>query len=82
MLDRGDASRVLSTHVRKIGSFLLLLENASGPGDLDSHPLRGDRAEFGPLWVFATWRITFWFRDNNVWDADLVEYQQSRWNLN
>lgn len=76
--NRGDASRVLSTHVGKIRSILLALENASGPGDLDGvpglHPLRGDQSGFWSLWVSANWRITFRFSDGDVRDVDLVDY--------
>lgn len=79
LYERGDRSGIHPNWIPRVRSILALLESATAPETmnapgLDLHPLRGDRTGHWSVKVSRNWRITFRFRDGDVYDVNLIDY--------
>ncbi len=58
---------------------LAALDTATGIGDMDIpgyrlHPLKGKEKGRWSIWVSGNWRVTFEFREGNVYVLDYEDY--------
>lgn len=77
--ENGSARGLPPDHAAKIRRALFALDQASLPDDLRQpgfglHALTGDRAGCWSIVISRNWRITFRFRDGDVYDVDYEDY--------
>ena len=77
--ESGDTARVQAGHVKKLRFQLAALDTAISIKDMDIpgfklHSLKGDRAGQWAISVSGNWRVTFEFRDGNVYLVDYEDY--------
>ena len=63
----------------RIAVALADLDSANRPTDLDMpayrlHRLKGRMKDYWSISISGNWRITFRFREGDVYDVDLVDY--------
>ena len=74
-----DRSKINPDHERKLKARLQALDTASVIDDLNLpeyrlHKLKGDRKETWAISVSGNWRLTFEFRDGDVFVLDYEDY--------
>jgi len=77
--ERGDASKVTPSHVKRLRLILTLLAAAESIEDLnfpgsDLHSLKGEMKGFWAVKVSGNWRIVFRFEKGDVYDVDYLDY--------
>lgn len=75
----GTTKGIQAAHSRKLRMQLAALDTASSIEDLDIpgyrlHPLKGSRKGLWSITVNANWRLTFEFKDGNVYILDYEDY--------
>ncbi len=73
------ARRLAPEHVERLRDMLAVLEAARVPADVDLpgfrlHALRGRMRGHHAVSVSGNWRVTFRFRDGEVFDVDYLDY--------
>lgn len=78
---QGRSKKVHSSLLNRIKQRMDLLDATDDIDDsarafsaLRIHPLKGKRRATWSLWVSGPWRLTFKFRNGNVYDLDLEQY--------
>ncbi len=79
MYDGRTARRVAPAHVEKLRDILALLDQSSGPADMDLpglrlHALRGNLKGQFAVSVSGNWRVTFRFKSGHAVDVDYLDY--------
>ncbi len=77
--ETGGTAGIQPAHAKKIRLQLAALETATTIDDMDIpgfqlHPLKGNRRGQWAIAVSGNWRITFEFRDGNVYLIDYEDY--------
>jgi proteic killer suppression protein len=77
--DTGSTAGILAEHANKLRSRLTALETAEEIRDLDLlgfrlHPLKGDRQSIWSITVNGNWRLTFEFKDGDVYILNYEDY--------
>lgn len=77
--ETGNTKGVQAIHKTKLSSILAALNKAKYIEDLNMpsyklHPLKGDMKGLWAITVQANWRITFEFKDENVYIVDYQDY--------
>lgn len=78
--EKDDSSRLPADQVAKIGRILQALHKAKTLDPLRAvpgyklHPLTGPLKGFWSVWVTGNYRITFRFKEENVYDMDYIDY--------
>ena len=77
--DTGSAAGVQASHVQRLRLQLSALDTAHLIDDMDIpgfglHPLKGKLKGRWSIWVNGNWRLTFEFRDGNVYLLDYEDY--------
>lgn len=77
--EKGDASKLPATQLRKITSILSFLEIATSPQEMAQpgfgfHGLSGELQDFYAVKVTANYRIIFRFEGENAVDVDYLDY--------
>ena len=70
---------VTPEHVGKLRDILAVLDQSSGPEDVNLpgfrlHALKGPLKGHYAVWVSGNWRVTFRFEDGVAADVDYVDY--------
>jgi proteic killer suppression protein len=73
----GSTRGIQSSHARRLGTILAMLDVAAEPRDLNHpglrlHALKGAMKGHWSVWVNGNWRVTFRFAGA---DIELVDYQ-------
>jgi toxin HigB-1 len=76
---KGDASKLNSQHVEKIGDILFIIDSASTIEDTnfsgsDLHKLKGYRKNTYSIVVRANWKIIFEFENGDAYILDYEDY--------
>lgn len=77
--ERGDASKLTQSHLKRLHVVLTALNTASTikamnyPG-LGLHPLKGDKKNFWSVRINGGWRLIFQFEGGNAFDVDYINY--------
>lgn len=79
LYEEGSARGLSPALAGKLARMLARLDVARVPSQLDLpgwrlHPLKGNLGGAWSIRVSANWRVTFRFRDGDVFDVDLVDY--------
>ena len=79
LYETGKASGVQTTHVSRLRMQLTALDTAQEIDDMDIpgfklHPLKGKLRGRWSISVSGNWRITFEFREGNVFVLDYEDY--------
>jgi toxin HigB-1 len=77
--ERGDASSLLQSHVKRLRLILTQLDAAKHPQDMSFpgsglHSLKGRLKGHWAVSVSGNWRVTFRFQDSDVYDVDYQDY--------
>ena len=77
--ETGSTAGIQAVHVKKIRLELTALDTATRIGDMaipgfGLHPLKGARKGQWAISVSGNWRLTFEFRDGNVYVLDYEDY--------
>lgn len=77
--DTGSTRGIQPDHAKKLRLQLAALDTAQTIEDMDIpgyrlHPLKGNRKGIWSITVNGNWRITFEFRDGNVWIVNYEDY--------
>jgi len=77
--EKGRGAGVQPTHTKKLRMLLAALDTATAIDDMDIpgfglHPLKGDRKGQWAVSVSGNWRMSFEFRDGNVYSLDYEDY--------
>jgi proteic killer suppression protein len=75
----GNQAGIQSTHANKLRMQLIALDTALTIEDMDIpgfrlHPLKGQKQDRWSVWVNGNWRLTFEFRDGNIFVLDYEDY--------
>ena len=75
----GSTAGIQASHAKKLRMQLAALETAVIIEDMDLpgfrlHPLVGSERGRWSIWVYGNWRLTFEFRDGNVYVLDYEDY--------
>lgn len=79
LYETGSTAGVQARHARRLRMQLAALDTAQSIEDMDIpgfrlHPLKGREKGRWSIWVNGNWRITFEFRDGNVYVLDYEDY--------
>ena len=79
LLESGSTSGVQASHSKRLRLQLAALDTAQVIDDMDIpgfglHPLKGKLKGRWSIWVNGNWRLTFEFRDGNVYVLDYEDY--------
>lgn len=79
LFEKGRSSAVAPTLVNRLSIVLDYLDGAETPYDMNVsglrlHELKGNRKGTWSVTVSRNWRLTFTFRDGDVYDLDLEDY--------
>ena len=79
MFETGNASGVLAAHKTRLRMQLAALNTAMTIDDMDIpgfrlHPLKGEMKGRWAISVNGNWRLTFEFKDGNVFILDYEDY--------
>ena len=79
LFEAGGASGVQAHHVKRLRMQLAALDTAQTVEDMDIpgfrlHPLKGQMRDRWSITVNGNWRLTFEFRDGNVYVLDYEDY--------
>ncbi len=77
--ESGSASGIQPQHAKRLRMQLVALDTASTVEDMDIpgfklHPLKGSDKGRWSIWVNGNWRLTFEFKDGNVYVLDYEDY--------
>jgi toxin HigB-1 len=77
--EEGDSSKIQSDHVKKLRTRLTVLDTANSIEDIDRpgfalHLLKGTMKGRWAISVSGNWRLTFEFKDGDVWVLDYEDY--------
>lgn len=75
----GNTSGIQAKHAKRLKELLVLLDTAEQIGDMNIpgyglHALKGDRSDTWSLSVSGNWRVTFEFRDSDVYVVNYEDY--------
>jgi toxin HigB-1 len=76
--ETGSTAGIQASHAAKLGRMLTVLNRATDPQGMNQvgwklHPLKGNMAGHGSVWVSGNWRLTFAFKGE---DVELIDYQE------
>ncbi|MFC1680755.1 type II toxin-antitoxin system RelE/ParE family toxin [Pseudomonadota bacterium] len=79
--ESGTKSGIQAIHVGRLRLQLAALDTAQTIDDMDLpgyklHPLKGRMKNRWSIWVSGNWRLTFEFRDGNVFVVDYEDYHK------
>ena len=79
LFESGSTAGVQATHAKRLRLQLAALDTAQTIDDMDIpgfglHPLRGKLRGRWSIWVNGNWRLTFEFKDGNVYVLDYEDY--------
>lgn len=79
LFERGSTAGVQANHTKRLRLQLAALDTAQVIDDMDIpgfglHPLKGKLKSRWSIWVNGNWRLTFEFRDGNVYVLDYEDY--------
>jgi toxin HigB-1 len=79
LFETGSAADVQAAHARRLTMQLAALHTAQTIDDMDIHSfrlhaLKGTSAKRWSIWVNGNWRVTFEFKDGNVYVIDYEDY--------
>lgn len=75
---------VKKEHVKKLRQILIVLDSATTIADIKSippfrcHALSGQRKDEHAVWVNKNWRVTFEFRDGDVYLTNYEDYHDNK----
>jgi len=77
--ETGTKAGIQANHASRLRLQLAALDTAQIIGDVDLpgyrlHPLSGRAKDRWSIWVSGNWRLTFEFRDRNVYVLDYEDY--------
>lgn len=77
--EKGKTSGIQPSHVKRLRMLLAALDTAQKIGDLDIsgfylHPLKGKAKDRWSIRVTGNWRLTFEFREHDVYVLDYEDY--------
>ena len=77
--ETGTKAGIQANHASRLRLQLAALDTAQIIGDVDLpgyrlHPLSGRAKDRWSIWVNGNWRLTFEFRDGNVYVLDYEDY--------
>ncbi len=81
-LEKDDPSGLPQERLERIRRILTALIGAANLEQVDTmpgwklHPLKGNRAGTYAVAVSGNWRLTFWLKDNEIFDLDLEDYHR------
>ena len=75
----GNTKGIQAIHSKKLQYLLTILDAMASTEDLKLpslrfHALQGDKKNFYSITVQANWRLTFEFKDENVYILDYIDY--------
>ena len=79
-LEKNDQSGLPQDRLERIRRILTALIGAANLEQVNTmpgwkiHPLKGNRAGIYAVSVSGNWRLTFWLKDNEIFDLDLEDY--------
>jgi len=79
-LEKNDPSGLPQERLERIRRILTALIGAANLEQANTmpgwklHPLKGNRAGTYAVAVSGNWRLTFWLKDNEIFDLDLEDY--------
>lgn len=76
---KGDPSRVIQSHLKKLKFLLSMLNQAKELRDLafpgsNLHPLKGKLKGYYSIAVTGNWRLIFRFEDGIIFDLDYLDH--------
>ena len=76
---KGSSAGVQASHAKRLRLQLAALDTAQTIDDMDIpgfglHPLKGKLKGRWSIWVNGNWRLTFEFKDGNVYVLDYEDY--------
>ncbi|MEO6519039.1 MAG: type II toxin-antitoxin system RelE/ParE family toxin [Pseudoxanthomonas sp.] len=79
LFESGSTVGVQSSHAKRLRLQLAALDTAQVIDDMDIpgfglHPLKGKLKGRWSIWVNGNWRLTFEFKDGNVYVLDYEDY--------
>ena len=79
--ERGTKSGIQANHAGRLRLQLAALDTAQTIDDMDLpgyklHPLKGRMKNRWSIWVSGNWRLTFEFKDGNVFVVDYEDYHK------
>jgi proteic killer suppression protein len=79
LYENGDHKGLSADLLPKIERVLARLDVARNPEEMNLpgfrlHRLQGKLKGFYSVCVSGNWRIVFYFRNQDVWDVDLIDY--------
>ncbi len=79
LFESGSTAGVQSSHSKRLRLQLAALDTAQVIDDMDIpgfglHPLKGKLKGRWSIWVNGNWRLTFEFKDGNVYVLDYEDY--------
>jgi len=79
LYETGNGAGVQTSHIKRLRLQLLALDTAKMIEDMDLpgfrlHPLKGTMKDRWAISVSGNWRITFEFKDGNVYILDYEDY--------
>jgi len=79
LYEDGDVRGIRPDLLQTVEDILARLDQASTPQDMDLpgyrlHPLKGDLRGLWSVRVRSNWRIIFRFREQDVFDVELIDY--------
>ena len=79
LFESGSTSGVQASHAKRLRLQLAALDTAQVIDDMDIpgfglHPLKGKLKGRWSIWVNGNWRLTFEFKDGNVYVLDYEDY--------
>lgn len=79
LFETGSTAGVQVSHVKRLRMQLAALDTAKTIDDMDIpgfrlHPLKGELRERWSITVNGNWRVTFEFKDGNVYVLDYEDY--------
>jgi proteic killer suppression protein len=79
LFESGSTAGVQASHVKRLRLQLAALDTAHVIDDMDIpgfglHPLKGKLKGRWSIWVNGNWRLTFEFKDGNVYVLDYEDY--------
>jgi proteic killer suppression protein len=78
-IERGDASKLTQSHLKRLRFVLAKLNTAATIEDMNFHgsglhPLKGDKKNFWSVRIDGGWRLIFQFEDGDAFDVDYINY--------
>ena len=84
LFKKGQTKGVMQNHVKKLRQILAILNAAAEIDDIKSintlgyHQLTGMRKDEHSVWVNKNWRITFEFKDSDVYLTNYEDYHDKK----